>query len=243
MIGCAVSSTGIGGGVLLLPVLIVLLHVPPLVAVGTALVYMSATKTFALLLHWRQGTVDMHLARYLCLGSVPAVLVGSFSLRLILPRFGDHLDRDLRIAVAICILLVAGFSLIASSLKRKVSSGSHDGNLDALNAVWIGALGGFVVSVTSIGSGSVIVLLLLIFCPRAPAILVGTDIFHGVILATVGWLTRIGTGQIDWRLVSLLLAGSVAGVPLGTYVASICPAVWLRRTLLFFAVLGGLATL
>ena len=246
-IGCIVAATGIGGGVLLMPALILLLHVSPVEAVGTALLFMCVTKTWATALHWKQATVDFRLAGYLAIGSVPGALIGSELLRAMHLRLGPGLDHFLRLAIATSLIFVALVSLVADFLKNRDSLPSRANprlQREGLrNAIWIGLAGGLLVSLTSVGSGSLIIILLLIFCPRPPVVLVGTDIFHGLILSSVAALAHLGIGHTDLRLLGLLTLGSTGGVLLGTRIAVGLGSVWLRRSLLVLAAAGGAAML
>lgn len=243
--GSVVAATGIGGGVFLMPMLILLLHIAPVDAVGTSLLFMSVTKLLATLLHWKQKTVDFGLAVRLAVGSVPGALVGSALIGFLHSRLGQGVNHFLRIAIGVSLILIAAVSLIMDALKNHYSlaSGvaSRPEGHDLRNAIWIGLVGGLLVGVTSVGSGSLIIILLLIFCPRAPVVLVGTDIFHGLILATVAALAHLGIGHTDLRLVGLLLIGSVGGVLLGTRISIGLGPLWLRRALLVLAAAGGIA--
>ena len=247
VIGGVVAATGIGGGVLLMPALILILHVSPFDAVGTALLFMCITKIWATLLHWKQATVDFRLAGYLAIGSLPGALIGSELLRVTHLSLGQRMDHLLRIAIAISLILVASLSLVTDFLKnrRSLALGTNPKlEREGLrNAIWIGLAGGLLVSLTSVGSGSLIIILLLVFCPRPPVILVGTDIFHGLILSSVAALAHLGIGHTDLRLVGLLVLGSIGGVLLGTRIAVALASVWLRRTLLILAAAGGAAML
>ena len=110
-------------------------------------------------------------------------------------------------------------------------------------ASMVGLLGGFLVGLTSIGSGSVIILLLFLFYRRPAAVMVGTDIFHAMILSAMLGLVHLQMGTVDLRLVGLLLAGAVVGVPLGSKVATLIPSLWLRRAVLVMLIPIGLKLL
>jgi uncharacterized protein len=230
-----------------MPLLILVLHVSPISAIGTGLLFMAATKIFATLLHWRQRTVDFRLAGFLAIGSVPGALTGTAILGFVQSRLGGNLNHFLQTVVALSLISIASLSLIIDVLKRRDSfdfqPNSGLQNTDFRHAIWIGLLGGLLVSITSVGSGSLIILLLLMFCRRDPVVLVGTDIFHGLILATVAALAHMGVGRTDLNMVGFLLVGSVVGVPVGTYVATRASSVFLRRVLLVLAAAGGVAML
>jgi uncharacterized membrane protein YfcA len=232
LIGFMVAATGIGGGVLLMPVLIVIFHVSPMAAVGTALLFMSVTKVWAVFLHWKQETVDFRLAGNVLIGSIPGAFVGSIAMAVLHHRMGDGINAVLQKAIGISLIVIALFALGLEWLKshRRIIPKSLPANKNSelRNAIFIGFLGGFLVSATSLGSGSVILLLLLLFCPRTPMVLVGTDIFHAAILTTVAALIHLRFNPFELRLPGLLLAGSLPGVFLGVSMASRIAHVWLK---------------
>jgi uncharacterized membrane protein YfcA len=246
-VGCCVAATGIGGGVILLPLLMLFFHVPSIIAVGTALLFMSITKLWAVLLHWKQKTIDLRLTLYLSIGSIPGALVGANTLNYLYVRTGEGANSFLQRAIGISLILIALLSMVADLLKTRDQAISQKYLVPKLSeakyATWIGFLGGFLVGATSLGSGSVIILLLLIFCQRSPAILVGTDIFHAMILTTIATLIHLHLNPIDFRLAGTMLCGSVVGVLVGTRLAVALAPVWLRRTLLILAAASGLMLL
>lgn len=243
VVGLAVAATGIGGGILLTPLLTVVLRISPMGAVGIALSFMSATKLFAV--HSRRKTVDFRLAAHLALGSVPGAILGATVLAFAYSRLGRGLNTFVRPAIAASLIIVAILSLILerqkdASLDTK-NLGQRASHGEAVKAVGIGFLGGLLVTATSVGSGSLIILLLLLFCPRAPAVLVGTDILHALILTTIAALLYLRMNVIDFRVVGLLLCGGLPGVIIGTRVSVALAAGRLRKWILILALVGGLA--
>ena len=235
VVGFAVAATGIGGGILLTPLLTVVLRIPPMAAIGTALSFMSATKLVAVVLHWSQKTVDLRLVGQLTLGSLPGAILGAYVLAFVHARYGENLNSLLRPTIAVTLILIA---LLSVGLERHRPSQRASGN-EGIKAIGIGFAGGVLVSATSVGSGSLIILLLLIFCPRAPVVLVGTDILHALILTTVAALLYLRMNIIDLHLVGLLLCGSVPGIIIGTRVSVTLAAAWLRTCLLILAMMAG----
>lgn len=241
-VGCLVAATGIGGGILLTPLLIVVLNASPVAAVGTALLFMALTKVCASLFHWRQNTVDFRLSAFLLLGSVPGAFTGSEVLLLVQHRFGEGINGALRIAIGVCLIVFAVGSLVLDSRRVLNSYLREDGRVRGRNlykAVGIGFAGGFLVSATSIGSGSLIMLLLLVCCKIPPARLVGTDIFQGMILTTVAALFNSRIGLADLHLLGLLLIGSIPGAIVGVRVTTLIESLWFRRALLILSAVGG----
>lgn len=241
-VGYVVGATGIGGGLLLLPALILVLHVSPVVSVGTALVFMFLTKTFAVAFHWKQKTVDFNLAAHLAMGSIPGVLIGSITLAFFYSQLGNRLNELLGKFIGLSLIVIASLLLVFEFLQNR-----HDLALQSRmsatsehkHAIWIGLVCGFLVGVTSIGSGSLIILLLLVFCPRRPAVLVGTDIFHALILTGIASAFQSLNGRVDFHLVAHLLIGSIAGAFLGTRLTLGMPPILLRRGLLVLAAAAG----
>ena len=239
------AATGIGGGILLTPLLTAVLRITPMAAVGTALSFMSVTKLLAVALHWRQKTVDIRLAGHLALGSVPGAVLGTSLLAFAYSRFGEGMNTLLRPAIAASLIIIVFLSLGYEGRKRYSSvvknSGQRARGGEVAKAVGIGFVGGVLVSTTSVGSGSLVILLLLIFCPRAPAVLVGTDILHALILTTVAALLYLRIDAIAFHVFGLLLCGALPGVTVGIRIGVALAPARLRRWILILAGLGGLA--
>jgi uncharacterized protein len=233
--------------VLLMPLLVLVLRISPLLAVGTALTFMAITKSLAVALHWKQRTVDLTLAGYLALGSIPGALAGSAGLAFLHSRLGSRVDNPLRITIATCLILISVLSIIVESHKTESLNFSNSSrgrtNAEPITAACIGLVGGFLVSATSIGSGSLIILLLIMFCPRHPATLVGTDIFHGMVLSIFAACLHRRLNFVDWHILRSLLLGSFVGVTIGARLSILASTIWLRRCLFVLAMLGGLAML
>jgi len=248
LVGCIVAATGIGGGVLLMPLLIIVLRVSPIAAVGTALLFMSGTKLWAVALHWRQHTVDFRLAGQLSLGSIPGAFAGAAALSALHARMGDGVNSFLRTAIGILLIAIPLLSIVLDAFKRGQPSAFGASALSQTRPEWkraacIGLAGGFLVSATSVGSGSLIILLLLIWCRRPPVVLVGTDIFHAMILTAVATLIHLRMNPVNFAMAGQLLVGSLVGVAVGTRLSADMAPAWLRRTLLILAATGGLAML
>lgn len=247
VVGGLVSLTGLGGGVLLLPLLILGLRVPPIVAVGSDATFMFLTKLGAAMLHWRRGHVDWRLATAMALGSVPGALVGLGFLVLLRSRYGAGVNDILRTLIGVLLVVIPLFMVVQSRVKERGGASLRDRLPHWVNrysgAVFTGLIGGILVGLTSVGSGSVIMMLLLLFYRRPPAVLVGTDIFHAVILTGVTGLAHLGLGTVDLRLVGWLVVGSMPGVLLGSSLTAFVPAAWLRQALLLLLLVVGMAML
>jgi uncharacterized protein len=245
-VGILVGMTGIGGGSLMTPMLILVFGVTPVTAIGTDLAYAAVTKTVGGYKHWRQKTVDMALSTWMAVGSVPAAIGGVYVLTLL----EDWLGRDFEDAViailAGALLLTGTATLVRAFLKRM-----HERERDTIvmwrrhkvAAVLLGLAVGFVLGVTSAGSGALIAVGLILLFRLTPQRVVGTDVFHAAILLWAAGLAHIVAGNVDFGLAGTILLGSVPGVWLGSHWSvRVEPAV-LRTTLAVVLIGAGLALL
>jgi len=228
VVGMLVGLTGMGGGVLMTPLLVLGLGMPATAAIGTDLAYSSVTKLAGTWQHWRQGTVDVRVVRALAIGSVPATLVAAMTL-----YFLHSVDATAVNAVLerfIGVMLVVAAALMIQKLwrgKRGVAEPpqSHLATFPAAKLMAIGAFGGFLVGLTSIGSGSLIIALLVITVSLTPEKLVGTDVAHAFLLVGAAALAHLFVlKDVDVVLAGKLLIGSIPGVLIGSRLT-----VWVPR--------------
>ena len=242
LVGGLVGLTGLGGGVLMLPLLILGLRVPPLVAIGTDVVCSFFTKIFGAAVHWRRGNVDWRLVWLLARGSIPGAVMGLGVLAYLRAVLGDGVNDILHSLIGV-LLLVIPLLMIVQGHSRQQGHGLRERLprwvTRTRGALFAGLAGGALVGLTSVGSGSVIMLLLLLFLRRSPRMLVGTDIAHAVILMGVTGLGHLTLGTVDLRLVAALLVGSVPGVLVGSGLSGVFPAELLRRVLLVLLIVAG----
>lgn len=228
VVGMLVGLTGMGGGVLMTPLLVLGLGMPATAAVGTDLAYSAITKLAGTWQHWRQGTVDVRVVRALAIGSVPATLVAVATLFLL--HSIDATAVDTLLERFIGVMLVVAAALMLQKLWR-----SRRGPADALpdhpmsyptsKLIAIGAFGGFLVGLTSIGSGSLIIALLVITISLTPEKLVGTDVAHAFLLVGAAAIAHfIVLQDVDVALAGKLLVGSIPGVLIGSRLT-----VWVPR--------------
>lgn len=221
VVGLAVGATGVGGGSLMTPALILLYGVSPTVAVGTDLLYAALSKGFAVALHGHNGSVDWRIVRRLSIGSVPAVL-----LTLVFIRYygeGEHLDRLIKLVLSGAIVLTALGTLLRDRVLRFARHErfewlrrAHRRNRDGLT-IACGAVIGALVTISSVGAGVLGMMVLLILYPREPAIrLVGSDLAHAVIITGIAGVGHAGLGTVDYEMLAYLLLGAVPGIWLGT---------------------------
>jgi uncharacterized membrane protein YfcA len=245
-VGVLVGMTGIGGGSLMTPMLILVFGVAPVTAIGTDLAYAAVTKTVGGYKHWRQRTVDLQLSSWMAVGSVPAAVAGVYVLRALEDWAGRDFD-DLLLAVLAGALLLTG----AATLVRAFLKSMHERERDTIAmerrhkvaAVALGVGVGFVLGVTSAGSGALIAVGLILLFRLSPTRVVGTDVFHAAILLWAAGLAHVTAGNVDFGLVGNILIGSIPGVWLGSHWSvRVDPAV-LRTTLAVVLIGAGLALL
>jgi uncharacterized membrane protein YfcA len=237
-VGVLIGLTGMGGGALMTPFLILVLGTRPVVAVGTDLVYGAVTKLVGGYLHWRQGTVDIRLALRLAAASVPAGLLAVLVLRL----FPDAARADDAVRQALGLALVAVALLLLARLRGALPlplPGRWRRLLQGSGTYAAGALVGALVGFTSVGSGSLLVPFLVSVFPLAAAHVVGTDVFHAAILVTATAAAHAHIGTVDGPLAASLLVGSVPGVALGTWMTTRLPSRVVRAGLAALLLVTG----
>lgn len=253
LVGFLVGLTGVGGGSLMTPFLITVVGVPAPTAVGTDMVYATATKLTGSLQHYRQRSVNLEIAIFLGLGSIPAGLVGVGTLEWIKGSFDPARVESIMITVIAITLVIVGASLIYRDFfMPRRAEGSKPGVWDGKGrmsnrrrayTILFGAAGGYLVGLTSIGSGSIMAIILLLLYPIAPAIIVGTDIAHATVLSLVVGVAHMTQGNVDFGLAATLLLGSIPGVLIGARVAPWLPSRPLKIILACMLVFVGLRLL
>jgi len=238
VVGILIGMSGVGGGVLLLPVLIFGLGYPPIVAVGSDAMFNFFTKIPASLLHLKKGTVRRKVVLALGCGSVPGSILGVRLLVYIRHLYGDGVNNFIKTAVCVLLIIIPVLLLFQRQIEEKVVNRPPTAKGFAGMAV-IGLVAGFLVGMTSVGSGSIIMMLLLLFYSFPPKINVGTDIVHAVVLTGVTGLLHLKLGNVDPYLVMSLLIGSIPGGLIGSHLATRVPMLWLRRLLCALLLITG----
>jgi uncharacterized membrane protein YfcA len=245
-VGILVGMTGIGGGSLMTPMLILVFGVTPVTAIGSDLAYAAVTKTVGGYKHLSQRTVDVRLSSWMALGSVPAAVLGVYVLDVLEDWAGRDFD-DLLITILACALLVTGAAtLIRNFLKRMDERERRSIPMDPRHkvaAVALGASVGFVLGVTSAGSGALIAVGLILLFRLTPQRVVGTDVFHAAIVLWAAALAHVNAGNVDFGLVGNILIGSIPGVWLGSHWSVRVEPFVLRGTLALVLIGAGLALL
>jgi uncharacterized protein len=238
VVGILIGLSGVGGGVLLLPVLIFGLKIPAIIAVGSDALFNFFTKIPASLLHLKKGTVKGKVVLALALGSVPGSICGVKLLIHIRHLYGDGVNNFIKTAVGVLLIIVPLLLLFQKRIEEKVAHRPPTMRGFAGMSL-IGLVAGFLVGMTSVGSGSIIMMLLLLFYSFPPKINVGTDILHAVILTGTTGLLHFRAGNVDPSLVLTLLIGSVPGGLIGSHLATRMPMIWLRRLLCALLLITG----
>jgi uncharacterized membrane protein YfcA len=246
-IGILVGMTGMGGGSLMTPLLILIFGVQPTTAIGTDIFYSAVTKTVGGWRHLRMRTVNMELVKWLALGSVPAAVGGVALVSLIQRQVGEERLDSLVYAVLGGTLLMVGIITLARALILRNLVDERDRfeveRRHKVAAVTIGAATGFVIGITSAGSGTVIAILLIAVYRLAPKKVVGTDVVHAAILLWAAGLAHWVGGNVDFVLAGTILLGSVPGVILGAALSSKAPQGFIRTALGVVLVGSGIATI
>lgn len=240
-VGMLVGMTGVGGGSLMTPLLILLFGIHPSTAVGTDLLYASATKTAGTLIHGFHRTIDWRLVGRLATGSVPATALTLLVLSK-LDLHGGGASRLITVVLGAALLLTAVVLLFRSSIVSYYAA--RIGPLDPWRTAWLtvatGALLGVLVSISSVGAGAIGVTAMILLYPELPIVrIVGSDIAHAVPLTLLAGMGHWMIGAIDAPLLGSLLIGSVPGIVLGSTVSARIPDVVLRVSLAATLLLVG----
>jgi uncharacterized protein len=243
--GLLVGMTGMGGGSLMTPILVFLFGISPSTAIGTDIAHGAVFKSVGAIQHRRMGNVRARLAGWMLVGSVPASLLGVWLNVQITDRYGDS-AKSLMGQVLGAALLFGAVGLIAKSIVQPEATGDADWKLtnrDRVAAILIGLFGGFIVGLTSVGSGVFFGLTLLVVFPLKAHKVVGTDIFHAAVLLYVAGAAHWAAGNIDFGILGWLLLGSIPGVLIGGRLTVSIPDTTLRLVLAGVLGLAGIKLL
>jgi uncharacterized protein len=253
-IGIVVGLTGMGGGALMTPVLVLFFGIPPLTAVSSDLVAAAVMKPVGSFVHLRRGTVSLGLVKWLVVGSVPAAFGGVLVMRML--GHGERLQHFVQVALGVALLIAATGLAVRAYLRLLERAARRDGTADplpvgppqvtprVLPTVAIGAVGGLVVGMTSVGSGSLIIIALMALYPTLKAnSLVGTDLVQAVPLVIAAAISNIALNGLDWHILVPLVIGSLPGTVLGSRIAPSVPQSFIRRGIVIVLTMSGLALL
>jgi uncharacterized protein len=245
-VGLLVGATGMGGGSLMTPLLILIFGIKPVVAVGTDLAYAAITKTVGGFRHLTHGKVHKRMALWLAVGSCPGALTGVYVLNVLRDVYGDGFDALLIVLIASALLLVGLLMLMrAMALSTQAREREHlyMETRHKVAAVALGLSVGFVLGVTSAGSGTLIAVGLIVGFRLEPHLVVGTDVVHAAILLWAASIAHLASGNVDLGLMVNILIGSIPGVWVGANLSAKLPADVLRPALAIVLIASGLALL
>jgi uncharacterized protein len=246
-IGVLVGMTGMGGGSLMTPLLILIFGIQPTTAIGTDIFYSAVTKTVGGWRHLRMKTVNMELVKWLAMGSVPAAVTGVAVVSVLQAQIGEERLDSLVYAVLGGTLLMVGVVTLARALILRRLVDERDrfkvGRRHKVAAVVIGATTGFVIGITSAGSGTVIAILLIAVYRLSPKKVVGTDVFHAALLLWAAGIAHWIGGNVDFVLAGNILLGSVPGVVVGAALSDRAPQGLIRTALGVVLVGSGIVTI
>lgn len=242
-VGAIVGLTGVGGGSLMTPLLVLLFGIHPSVAVGTDLLYAAITKAGGTLAHGMKGTVDWAITRRLALGSIPAAALTLLVLGQLAPGGIGGATGLIKVALGVALLLTAVAIIFRKQIQAfalRHSDGRENPRRTATLTVVTGAVLGVLVSISSVGAGALGVSALFFLYPRLPTLrIIGSDIAHAVPLTLVAGIGHWMLGSVDWSLLGSLLIGSLPGIWLGSHVSTRVPDRVLRPILAGMLVLVG----
>lgn len=252
LVGVIVGLTGMGGGALMTPMLVFFFKADPLTAISSDLVASFVMKPAGAAVHLRRKTVNLGLVKLLCLGSVPAAFAGAWVISL-QPR-GAALDEQLKVLLGLALLLAAG-GLVARALFQMWQNALPLGEgatrpsrpevvLRPGPTILLGAVAGFIVGLTSVGSGSIVIVALLLIYPGLKAsALVGTDLTQAIPLVGAAALGHLLFGSFDFGITASLLVGAIPGAFIGAQISSRAPGGVIRRALAVLLLASGLRLL
>jgi len=242
LIGVLVGMTGMGGGSLMTPILVIVFGFKPTLAVGTDILHGAIFKTVGAIRHRSLGTVHHQLSGWMFLGSAPFSLLGVALATRIEHRYGDSATEVMGYILGGALLFGATGLVLKSFIKREdVGDAPFDMVWrDRLAAVAIGMVGGFIVGLTSVGSGTFFGLTMLFVFSLSAHKVVGTDILHAAALLYVAGFGHFVAGNVDMHAVGWLLIGSIPGVLIGSHYSVRIPEAWLRLALADVLAISGL---
>jgi hypothetical protein len=263
LVGFLVGLTGMGGGSLLAPILILIFGIPPVWAVGTDIAYSTVTKAVGSIVHIRQKQVDFSVALWLACGSVPATFLSVALVQYIRKSYGNLINGVILHALGATLIVVAVLLVLKPFLMRRLEQrrlerekqaalaqgtdqiatarpGLWEKRYRPIVTILVGAVVGFLVGLTSVGSGTLIIVSIAFLFPRlAPKQLVGTDVFQAFMLLAAGAIGYLIAGTINWGIAGMLLIGSLPGVLLGSRLSKFIPDRFMRPVLATVLVISG----
>lgn len=260
LVGVLVGLTGMGGGSLLAPIMILFFRIPPIWAVGTDIAYSTVTKALGAVVHIRQKNVNFKVALWLACGSVPATLLSVGLVQYLRRYYLNTIDGVILHTLGFTLIMVAVLLIIKPFIIKQLEKRNQEKQKQAALrgeilvegashwervgrpavTILIGAIVGFLVGLTSVGSGTLIIVSITFLFPKlGPKELVGTDIFQAFMLLASGVIGYLLSGTINWTLVMLLLIGSLPGVFIGSKLSKYIPDRLMRPILATVIAISG----
>ena len=243
LIGTLVGMTGMGGGSLMTPILVILFGFQPTLAVGTDILHGAIFKTVGAIRHRSLGTVHARLSGWMLIGSAPFSLLGVALGTRLTDKYGAGATSAMGYVLGGALLFGATGLVLKSFVRKKVVGDDDRFDMvwrDRIAAVTIGVFGGFIVGLTSVGSGTFFALTMLFVFPLGAHKIVGTDILHAAALLYVAGFGHFIAGNVDFHAVGWLLIGSIPGVLIGSHYSVRVPEAWLRLALADVLAISGL---
>jgi uncharacterized membrane protein YfcA len=242
LIGMLVGMTGMGGGSLMTPVLVLVFDFNVVLAVGTDILHGAIFKTIGAWRHRMLGHVHARLTFWLALGSVPASLAGVYVIELLKDHFGEDINEVAGQILGVALVL-GGLGFLVRTFVHKRAASDRPyllTNRDRVNSVLIGLFGGFILGLTSVGSGTFFGLMLLLLFPLTGPKIVGTDIFHAAVLLWAAGLAHLSANNVDLEATGWLALGSIPGILIGSQFTVRLPERTIRVVLGVVLLLAGL---
>ncbi len=232
VVGFLVGLTGVGGGSLMTPILLLFFHIKPAVAVGTDLLYASVTKSVGIFAHGKLGNIDWSIVKRLAVGSVPASLITIYFLKSMDVDSSDAI-QSIKFWLGVALIITSAAVLFRNKLMQLVKNERLIPERYVVPAtVLLGIVLGALVTLTSVGAGALGVTALILLYPKEKiTTIVGSDIAHAVPLTLVAGLGHASLGTIDYPLLGTLLIGSLPGIYLGSHMSSRVAEHWVRIAL------------
>ena len=240
IVGLLVGLTGVGGGSLMTPILVLVFHVKPAFAVGTDLLYASITKSVGIFAHGKLGNIDWKMVRLLAFGSIPAAILTTLYIK----------NADIASEASVntikfwlgVALIITSFSVLFRNKLANFAKNEHliPAKYVPAFTVVLGLALGFLVTLTSVGAGALGVTALLILYPKVPInTIVGSDIAHAVPLTLVAGLGHASIGTVNYSLLGTLLIGSIPGIYIGSHLTAKVSEYWVRIALALILIFVG----
>ena len=246
VVGFIVGMTGVGGGSLMTPILVLGFGIKPIIAVGTDLLYAAVTKSGGILVHNKKGTIEWRIVGLLALGSIPASIFAVFLLKY-MDKSGINYNNLITSSLSIALILTSIVLLFKDKLYQLAQNERFDTvralhhQLQTPMTVIAGIILGFLVTLSSVGAGALGAAILFFLYPRLPSIrIVGTDLAHAVPLTAVAGLGHVHLGTIDYYMLLSLIVGSLPGIYIGSHIATRLPEKFVRPALASMLMIIGI---